>query len=95
MTDLPLNADTETVARRIVWFKPPDAALANLRHLLAHAFRYATASDMAVLRRYLTDDDLRDALDNAPPGIIDGRPWAYWRLMLDVPEKPLPVRRFG
>jgi hypothetical protein len=51
---------------------------------------------MQVLRRYLSDDDLREALRNAPPGIIDARSWAYWHLMLDVdPAPPIPVRNLG
>lgn len=94
MKPLPVTPETEAVARRIVWFKPVTEALADLRHLLAHAFRYATPADMKILRAHLSDDDLREALENAPPGIIDGRSWAYWRLMLDLPPKPLPERRF-
>jgi hypothetical protein len=44
----------------------------------------------------MPDEDLREALRNAPPGIIDARSLAYWYLMLDVePVPPLPVRSFG
>lgn len=57
---------------------------------------YATFEDMQVLVRYMPDDDLREALKNAPPGIIDARSLAYWYLILDVEPVPsLPVRRFG
>lgn len=48
---------------------------------------------MAVIRHYVDDDGLRQALREAPPGIIDARSWAYWHLMLDVGEAPpLPTR---
>jgi hypothetical protein len=38
---------------------------------------------MRTLRRYLGDDDLREALDRASAGIFDPRSWSYWRLVLD------------
>lgn len=88
------SSELNEIARRIIWFEAPEQALADPHRFLAYAFRYAVPEDMATLRRHLSDDDLREALENAPPGIIDGRSWAYWRLMLDLPEKPLPVRTF-
>jgi hypothetical protein len=54
----------------------------------------ATHEDMKVLRRYVSDDDFQEALDKAPPGIIDARSWAYWNLKCGrEPAPPLPVRR--
>jgi len=91
---LPLTPELRDVARRIVWFEPPEKALSDLSRFLAYTFRHATHADMTVLRRHLSDDDLRKALEAAPPGIIDGRSWAYWRLMLDLPERPLTQRAF-
>ena len=36
------------------------------------------------------------ALDHAPPAIIDPRSWAYWNSKMGrYPPPPLPVRRFG
>lgn len=94
MMSVPMNDATRDVARRIVWFESPDKALGDAVRFLAYAFRYATHSDMRTLRTFLTDDDLREALNNAPPGIIDGRSWAYWRLMLDLPAQLPPTRTF-
>ena len=38
-------------------------------------------------------DDMRDALDHAPPGIMDPRSWAYWNSKMGrYPPPPLPVR---
>jgi len=51
--------------------------------------------DMRVLRRYVSDDDFREALDRAPPGIIDARSWAYWNNKFGrFPAPPLPTRHF-
>jgi len=51
----------------------------------------ATHGDMKLPRNFLTDDDLSEALDNAPTGIIDPRSWAYWNSKLGrypVPTMP-------
>ncbi len=71
MKPIPLNPDTEKVARRIIWFEPPAEALADPVRFMAHAMSHATHDDMKVIRRYVSDDDFREALDRAPPGIID------------------------
>lgn len=92
---LPVNTQTLALAQRLVWFEPPQQALADPVRFTAYAFRYGRAADMAVLRDYLNDDDLRHALRHAPPGIIDPRSWAYWHLMLDMEPMPLPQRELA
>ena len=65
----------------------------NLRTL---AMTYALPEDMRIIRKYVSDDDFREALDRAPPGIIDPRPWAYWNSKMGrYPAPPMPTRRFG
>lgn len=94
MKAIPLNPDTEALAARLVWFEPPAEALADPVRFMAYAFARATHEDMKLLRRYLDDDDLKEALDRAPPGIIDPRSWAYWNLMMGrYPAPPLPERQ--
>jgi hypothetical protein len=47
-------------------------------------------------RRYVSDYDFRAALDQAPPGIIDPRSWAYWNnVMGRYPAPPMPKRKLG
>ena len=63
---------------------------------MAYAMRYALPEDMRFIRKYVSDDDFRDALDHAPPGIIDPRSWAYWNSKMGrYPPPPHPVRHFG
>jgi hypothetical protein len=96
MKPIPLNPETEHVARRVIWFEPPAEALADPVRFMTYAARYATHADMRVIRRYVSDEDFREALDHAPPGIIDPRSWAYWNSKLGrFPPPPLPKRRFG
>jgi hypothetical protein len=91
---LPLNDETRALAQRLVWFEPPEKALADLARFLAYAFARATHEEMKALRVYVNDADLREALDNAPPGVIDPRSWAYWNLRLGrYPAPPMPRRR--
>jgi hypothetical protein len=54
------------------------------------------ASNMRLIRQYVSDDDFREALDQAPPGIIDPRSWAYWNSKMDrYPAPPAPERKFA
>lgn len=94
MKPLPLSADLLAVAPRVVWFEAPEVALADPVRFLAYVMTYGTPEDLAVVRRHVGDDEFREALEQAPPGIMDARSWAYWNVMAgkdDIP--PLPSRR--
>lgn len=96
MKPIPLNPETEAIARRVVWFEEPSEALEDSIRFMAYAMRHATHEEMKALRRYVSDDDFREALDKAPPGIIDPRSWAYWNnLMGRSPPPPMPKRTLG
>ena len=97
MTPLPPTPANIELAKRIIWFEPPEQALAHPSRFLAYAFRFANRDDMDVIRRHYSADDLIKALKNTPPGIIDPRSWAYWNLILrDLsPPPPMPTRTFA
>jgi hypothetical protein len=96
MIQIPLNEETKTLAKTLVWFETPAEALADPARFLAYAFSRATHGEMKVVRRYVDDAGLIEALDNAPPGIIDPRSWAYWNNVLGrYPPPPMPKRRFA
>ena len=93
MKPLPCNIDLLDVAPRVVWFEPPEQALADPIRFLAYLMTYGTLEDIAVVRCYLDLDDFREALERAPPGIIDERSWAYWNVMVGrYPAPPMPRR---
>ena len=95
MKPLPRTPQLEGVARRVIWFEAPGAALADPYRFLAYAMTYATHEDMREIRRYIDDPDFVEALDHAPPGIIDPRSWAYWNSKMGrYPAPPMPERRF-
>jgi hypothetical protein len=92
---LPVTPELQAVARRVVWFEEPERALADPARFLAYAMTWGTHEDLRSIRRHASDDDMREALAHAPPGIFDPRSWSYWHLMLDCwPPPPLPARRF-
>jgi hypothetical protein len=81
------------VAPRVLWFEPPEQALADPVRFLTYAMTYATADEIAVLRRYVELDDFREALEQAPAGIMDERSWAYWNIVTGrYPVPPMPRR---
>jgi hypothetical protein len=93
MKPLPRTPDLLRVAPYVIWFEPPEQALANPIRFLAYVMTYATAEEVAVVRRYVDLNDLREALEHAPPGIIDERSWAYWNAMIGrYPAPPMPRR---
>ena len=96
MKPFPLNDDLLAIAPKIIWFEPPEQALSNPVRFMAYAFAYASSEEIAVIQNYVDEDGFREALDNAPPGIIDPRSWSYWNLMAGrSPPPPMPVRSFG
>jgi hypothetical protein len=67
--------------------------LADPVRFLAYLMTYGTIRDIAVVRRHLALDDFPEALERAPPGIIDERSWAYWNVMTGrYPVPPMPRR---
>jgi hypothetical protein len=75
---IPINSETEALARRVIWFEPPEDALADPVRFMTYLMAPATPEGLTVLRRYVSDEDFREALDKAPPDIIDPRSLAYW-----------------
>jgi hypothetical protein len=93
MKPLPQNPDLLRIAPRVIWFESAEKALANPVRFIAYLMTYGTPEDIEVVRRYVNLDDFREALDHAPPGIIDERSWAYWNTVLGrYPAPPLPRR---
>lgn len=93
MKPLPRSSDLLHMAPRVIWFEPAENALADPVRFLAYLMTYGTIEDIAVVRRYLDLNDFREALEKAPPGIIDRRSWAYWNTVTGrYPVPPAPQR---
>lgn len=82
------------LAAKLIWWKPPEEALADERRFLAQAMTFGSWDDMAVVRETFSDSALRAVLADAPPGVFDRRSWAYWHVRFGLlPVPPLPRRR--
>jgi hypothetical protein len=93
MKPLALNPDLLWIAPRVMWFEPAEEALADPVRFLTYVMTYATAEEIALVRRYVEMDDFRVALEHAPPGIMDERSWAYWNVVTGrYPVPPMPRR---
>lgn len=64
---------------------------------MAYAMARASFEDMAEIRTHVSDAEFIEAIDRAPPGIIDPRSWSYWNLVVAgrQPPPPMPTRRFA
>jgi hypothetical protein len=93
MRPLPHDPELLSVAQHVIWFESPQKALADPMRFLVYLMTYGTADEIEVVRRYLDLDDFRAALEQAPPGIMDERSWAYWNVMTGRdPVPPMPQR---
>ena len=93
MKPLPLTSDLLAVAPRVLWFEEPEKALADPIRFMAYLMTYGTSDDVTTVRQYVDDDAFREAIENAPPGIMDERSWAYWNAVAGhYPPPPMPQR---
>ncbi len=93
MKPLPPTPDLLRAAQRIIWFEPPEQSLKHPLKLLAYAMKQSTDEDMALLIAIVGHEGLLEALDHAPPGVIDARSWCYWNVRVGrYPAPPMPVR---
>jgi hypothetical protein len=84
--------DTELtrLSRRYVWWLPEEPPRALL---LCQLMQLGTYDDVRSARRLFGDDAFREALRNAPPGVIDARSWNFWHLFFGIqPVPPMPSR---
>jgi hypothetical protein len=89
-----------TLARRYVWWQPPDESLSLPLRVAAQVMDIGTLEDCAVLRRYFGLRELRRTLNQAEPGWFRPRSWTYWHYRLGLTKwggdpPPLPERTFA
>ena len=68
----PYPAELIRIARKVVWFDEPEQTLGDLKTFLGHLVVYGSAAEIAVVERYLPQDEFRNVLEYAPAIIADG-----------------------
>ena len=89
--------DLASLARKYIWWQPPDRALRDRHRLIARVMNIGTHGDVEALREALGDDEFKHALREARAGEFSERSWCYWHLILGMAKPhsvpPLPTRR--
>lgn len=85
------------LARRYIWWLPPEASLALPRRVVAQVMDIGTLGDCVTLQKYFSRAELRKTLRQAEAGWFRPRSWGYWHYRLGLTKwgaepPPLPVR---
>jgi len=84
------------IARKLLWWKPPEQSVGDPIDLACRIMTYGTWDDVLLAQDELGTDLFHEALRRAPAGIFDRRSWQYWHLRLGIsPIPPLPKRQFA
>ena len=87
------NDNLERAAKELFWWQAPEVSLANPRRFLAQVMALGTWQEVQLVKDAFGWDAFKEALENAPAGVLDGRSWAYWRAFFRLPEAELPTRQ--
>jgi hypothetical protein len=91
--------DLPSLARKYIWWQPPECALGDPHRLIAQVMNIGTHADAEALRAQLGDDAFKHVLQTARAGEFSERSWHYWHLILGLatPHKvpTLPVRKLA
>ncbi|MGD1069797.1 MAG: hypothetical protein ABSB15_06625 [Bryobacteraceae bacterium] len=91
---VPYPPDLLRIARKVVWYERPEQTLQDLDTFLAHLMVYGSPADVAVTGQYVSAEEFRRVLKNAPAGLFTQEVWQKWHEQLGMPVQPLPRRRF-
>lgn len=84
-------------AEQIVWFMPPEQALRDMNYFLVHLMAKSSEEAYCHFRAtfpQFSDDDFKEALRNARPGIfMYEEEWLRWNKRFGLePPLPFPIK---
>ena len=84
------------VAQSVAWKRTPAELLNNPVVFLAHVMTFGDIEDVVAARKYFSEREWRQTLEEAPSGIFDPWSWNYWNLKFGRNPAPhMPRGRFG
>ena len=87
------RATALAMARKYVWWQPPERTLEDRRLFLAQMMTLGTVADIRWLLSRVSTSELRRVLRDPPIGIFNRRSWNFWHLRLGLTPTPaLPAR---
>jgi len=91
----PYPTELLRVARKVVWYDAVERTLEDTPTFLAHLMVYGSVADVKLVEKYISLEEFRNSLGNAPAGIFMQDAWIRWHKKLGIrPIPPLPRRRF-
>jgi len=75
-----------------IGYTDPARLLANPDLFLCQVMARGSLEDIITVQQTFSRIDFEKAYAHAPPGLFTKRAWAYWDLMLDQTNRPLPER---
>jgi hypothetical protein len=87
-----MGDELRQLAAKYVWWQTPEVTLGRPHYLLCQLMTLGTEDDVRAARQWVGDAAFIDALEHAPPGVMDARSWNYWHLFYGRPTPPLPER---
>ncbi len=88
-----MTPEVRQLAEKYVWWQPPEQAVQRRDLLLCQLMQLGAWDDVCLARRLFGDEAFKQALKDAPPGVLDRRSWIYWnRFYGRVPVPPPPER---
>ena len=92
------SLDIKNFARSMVWFQSAEYTIAHKNQFLLYIMRPPDTTAYLHAKKFFgyTDDDFREALYNAEPGIIMYKHiWEFWNKQLNIdPPLPFPKKKF-
>ncbi|MBI5384801.1 MAG: hypothetical protein HZA90_08935 [Verrucomicrobia bacterium] len=82
----------KSIAARLMWWLAPEAALARPARFVMQVMALGTWQDVQTVSEAFGWEAFHQALEQAEPGVFDGRSWAYWHAFFGLPEPDLPRR---
>jgi hypothetical protein len=87
------------LARRYIWWQPPERSLDHPHRLLAQVMNIGDWHDVQGMCAAMEPEALRQVLAEAQPGEFSRRSWNFWHLRLGLPHgedlPELPRRNYG
>ena len=91
---LPKSKEMQDVARRVVWFEPPEKALENPILFMTQLMTYGHLDDVVTVMQHVPMSEFEKTLDDPVPGIFDRASWRFWNAKCGRdPDMPLPERK--
>jgi hypothetical protein len=94
MLKAPYAEELLRVARKVVWYDRPEETLGDVKTFLAHLMVYGSPADLRVVERYVTEEEFRQVLAEAPAGVFTEEAWKRWHERFGMAVSAMPRRRF-